>query len=98
MHDPTFKPRPKKRPHDGDIQAQGGWSIWWREAGGVGVTLEATDDLNSFSIPLSALLEEFLIHVMYMKHVFSFALRVAFMLMFVFISAYSGVDFSFNLD
>jgi hypothetical protein len=62
------------------------------------VTPEATDDLNSFLLPLSALTEEFLIHVMYMKHVFSFAPRVAFMIMFVFISVYSGVDFSFNLN
>ena len=62
------------------------------------MTPEATDDLNFFLLPLSALTEEFLIHVMYMKNVFSFALRVAFMIMFVFISVYSGVDFSFNLD
>lgn len=33
------------------------------------MTPEPTDDLNSFSIPLSSLTEEFLIHVIYMEHV-----------------------------
>lgn len=97
-HDPAFKPRPKKRPHDGEVQAQGGWSILWREAGGVGVTPEATDNLNSFSIPLSSLTEEFLLHVIYMKHVLIPLLSGLCLLLFVFISAYSGVDFPFNLD
>lgn len=84
----ALKPRSKKRPDNGEIQAHWGWSIWWRDVGGVGVTPAATDDLILFlnpSLPSHRGLScSYLI--VHMKHTRCFPLLSGLCLLFLFVS------------